>query len=133
MKNLKIIALFIAILFMASCANRAKFPVSNVAPSADITATKKVDKNGNTKISITAKNLAAADRLNPPQKVYVAWIAMDEGGVRNLGQMIHKNANTVSIETLSPQKFSEVFITAEQDGNISYPEGVEISRVKFDK
>ena len=133
MKNLKIISLFVAMLFMISCANTAKFPVSSVVPSADITATKKNDKNGNTKISITAKNLAAADRLTPPQKVYVAWIVKNEGGVRNLGQMVNKNANTVTIETLSPQEFSEVFITAEQDGNISYPEGVEISRAKFKK
>ncbi len=133
MKNLKILSIFIAIIFLASCANKAKFPVSNVTPSADITATKKTDKNGNTKISITAKNLAAADRLDPPQKVYVAWIATEAGGVRNLGKLTHKNANTVTIETLVPQKFTEVFITAEQDGNISYPKGVEISRTKFDK
>jgi len=133
MKNLKILSMFIAILFMASCANTAKFPVSSVTPSADISATKKKDKNGNTKISITAKNLAAAERLTPSQNVYVAWIALDAGGVRNLGQLSHKNANTVSIETLSPQDFTEVFITAEQDGNISYPAGVEISRAKFKK
>jgi len=133
MKNLRIASLFIVILFMASCANTAKFPVSSVTPSADITATKKKDKNGNYKISITAKNLASADRLMPAENVYVAWIVKDEGGIRNLGQLTHKNANTVSLETLSPQTFSEVFITAEQDGNISYPIGVEISRVKFKK
>jgi PBP1b-binding outer membrane lipoprotein LpoB len=133
MKKLKIISLFVAILFMASCANTAKFPVSSVAPSADIKATKKNDKNGNIRIKITARNLAAADRLTPPQKVYVAWIVTDTGGVRNLGQMTHKNANKVTIETLTPQEFTEVFITAEQDGNISYPEGVEISRARFKK
>ncbi len=133
MKTLKIASLFLVILFMASCANTAKFPVSSVTPSADISAKKKKDKNGNTKISITAKNLAAAERLTPPQNVYVAWIALESGGVRNLGQMTQKNANTVTIETLSPQDFTEVFITAEQDGNITYPAGVEISRAKFEK
>ncbi len=125
--------MFVAILFMASCTDTVRFPVSNVTPSADIKATKKKDKNGNIKIKITAKNLAAADRLTPPQKVYVAWIATDAGGIRNLGQMTHKNANSVTIETLTPQDFSEVFITAEQDGNMSYPKGVEISRAKFKK
>lgn len=133
MKNLKIALLFGAILFMASCTDKVKFPVSNVTPSADITASIEKDKNGNYEISITAKNLASADRLNPPQKVYVAWIVKDKGGILNLGQLTHNNASTVSFETLTSQEFSEVFITAEQNGNISFPEGVEISRIKFKK
>jgi len=133
MKKLKFASLFIAILFMASCTDNLKFPVSDITPSADLTASFKKDKNGNYQISITAKNLAAADRLSPPQKVYVAWIVKDSGGVGNIGQLANKNAGTVSIEALTSHEFSEVFITAEQDGNISYPRGVEISRIKIKK
>jgi hypothetical protein len=44
-----------------------------------------------------------------------------------------ENAGKASIETIVPQEFSEVFITAEKNGQISYPNGVEISRVKFKK
>jgi hypothetical protein len=131
MKKLKFALLFVAILFMASCTENLKFPVSDVTPSADITVSFKKDKNGNFRISITAKNLAAADRLSPPQKVYVAWIVKETGGVSSLGQLANKNAGTVSIEALTSHEFSEVFITAEQDGNISYPTGVEISRLRF--
>jgi PBP1b-binding outer membrane lipoprotein LpoB len=131
MNKLKIVSLFVAIIFMASCSDKVKFPVSNVTPSADITASIEKDKNGNFNISITAKNLASADRLTPPQNVYVAWIVKDKGGIINLGQLTNKNASTVSIKTLTSQEFSEVFITAEQDGDISYPQGVEISRIIF--
>jgi hypothetical protein len=35
------------------------------------------------------------------------------------------------MKTLVPFKFTEVFITAEDQADISYPTGVEISRINF--
>lgn len=123
-----------ALLFLfSSCATTVNFPTSDVAPAADISATKKVDKNGNFKISITAKNLASADRLEPPQSVYIAWIVTKTAGVRSIGRFTIKNAKTATIETLTPFAFTEIFITAEGKADVSYPSGVEISRAKFKK
>ncbi len=126
-------SLLFATILMVSCTDTVKFPVSNVTPSAEITASKSKDDNGNYKITIKAKNLASADRLSPPQNVYVAWIVKDGGGIRNLGQLTQENAGKASLETIVPQEFSELFITAEKNGQISYPTGVEISRIKFKK
>ncbi|MEI6754385.1 MAG: hypothetical protein WCK78_14615 [Paludibacter sp.] len=131
MKTLKMLTILALTLGMSSCANMVKFPISNVTPAADITATMSQDNNGNYKISVTAKNLAAVERLNPPKTAYVVWIVTEKDGVRNIGKMLNKNAQTTNLETLTPFKFSEVFITAEDQVDASYPTGLEISRTKF--
>lgn len=129
-RNTSLLAL---IFFFTSCATTVKFPTSSVTPAADITAKKKADKNGNFKISITAKNLASADRLEPPQSVYIAWIVTNTEGTRSIGRLTNKNAKTATIETLTPFAFTEIFITAEGQADISYPSGVEIARARFKK
>ncbi|MFO8022592.1 MAG: hypothetical protein R6U65_09010 [Perlabentimonas sp.] len=128
--NTSLIALM---LFFTSCASTVKFPTSAVTPAADISATRKADKNGNFEISITAKNLASADRLEPPQSVYIAWIVTHNEGTRSIGRLTNKNAKTATIETLTPFAFTEIFITAEGQADISYPSGVEIARASFKK
>lgn len=131
MKTLKSLTILALILIMSSCANIAKFPTSPVTPAADITATQKHDKNGNTILIISAKNLAAVDRLEPPRSAYVVWIQSEKDGVRNIGKLANKNAQTTGLETLVPFKFSQVFITAESEADAAYPSGLEISRIKF--
>jgi len=131
MNNLKIFTFFSLILILSSCGITAKFPVSNIAPAADISIKKQFDKNGNCKISIEAKNLAAADRLTPPKSEYVVWIVSETDGIRNIGKLKIKNAESTGIETLTPFKFREVFITAEDQTDVSYPAGIEITRIKY--
>ncbi|MBV5281857.1 MAG: hypothetical protein JZU53_05405 [Paludibacter sp.] len=130
-KNLKTGICLVIILALSSCANVSKFPVSSVSPAANIEMRTQQDNNGNTKLTITAKNLAAAERLTPPKKMYVAWIILESNKVRNIGQLNSDNAKKAEIKTLVPFKFTEVFITAEDRADISYPKGVEISRIKF--
>jgi hypothetical protein len=131
MKNIKTGICLVLVLALSACANISKFPVSSVSPAANIEMRRQQDNNGNTEITITAKNLAVAERLTPPKKVYVAWVILESSKVRNIGQLSAENAKKAEIKTLIPFKFSEVFITAEDQAGISYPKGVEISRVKF--
>ena len=133
MNNFKLILFVALVLFFTSCVTTAKFPVSSVTPTADIVAKIKNDKNGNSIIEIKAKNLAAADRLTPPKDAYIVWINTDSEGVRNIGRLINNNAKTTVLKTLTPFQFGEIFITAEDSDDISYPSGVEISRVKLTK
>jgi hypothetical protein len=134
MENLRHTSFLALLFFFSSCgANTVKFPTSGVTPAADISASKRADKNGNFKISVTAKNLAAANRLEPSQSVYIAWIVTETEGIRSIGRLTNKNAKTATIETLTPFAFTEIFITAEGQADISYPSGVEISRAKFKK
>ncbi|HEX2920367.1 MAG TPA: hypothetical protein VHO50_04285 [Bacteroidales bacterium] len=119
--------------FLLSCGSIVKFPVSDTVPAAEITVKKKQDKNNNYVIELTAKNLAEASRLNPPMNNYSVWIVADDGSTKNIGQLINKNAEKAVLKAVTPFNVNEIFITAEQQGNLSYPAGAEISRTTFNK
>ncbi|MFO7674056.1 MAG: hypothetical protein R6V74_10155 [Lutibacter sp.] len=124
--------LFVTVLvLLTSCATTVKFPVSGVAPAAEITATKKQDKNNNYVIEVTAKNLASAERIDPTKKNYNVWIVTENNGTKNAGMLVNKNAKTASLKTSTPFDVKEIFITAEDQGDYSYPVGIEIARTSF--
>ena len=128
MKIMKNVLLSIVLMFqMTSCAAVIKFPVSSLEPTAEITAQIKKDKQNNYVISITANYLASVERLSPPKKTYVVWI-VTKNGISNIGQMKSKNAKKSTLETLTSFEPQEIFITAEDEGNVTYPTGMEISR-----
>ena len=133
MKTIKSLVIIGVAALMTSCASTAKFPVSSTVPAAEITANKKQDKNNNYVIELTAKNLADASRLNPQMNNYSVWIVEDNGATKNVGQLSNKNAKKVVLKTVTPFNVKEIFITAEEQGNLTYPSGVEISRTTFNK
>lgn len=131
MKLLKSLLFMSLIAVLTSCATTTKFPLSSTVPAAEITAKVNQDKNKNYVIQVVAKNLASADRLNPPKKNYSVWIVIDDGTTKNIGQLTNLNAKTATLKTLTPFNVKEIFITAEDQGNLTYPNGVEISRTNF--
>jgi hypothetical protein len=132
MKTIKSLILsFVLAVLMTSCATTAKFPISSVTPAAEITAKLKKDKQDNFEITITAKYMADPERLMPPKRTYVVWIATRKSGIKNIGQLNNKNAQKSTLEALSAFEPEEIFITAEEEGDISYPSGTEISRIKL--
>lgn len=133
MKTLKNLAIIGFVALMTSCASSVKFPVSSSVPAADITVKKKQDKNDNYVIEVTARNLAEPSRLSPPKHNYSVWIVTENGSIKNLGQLINKNAKKATLETITPFDVKEIFITAEEQGNSNYPSGTEISRTTFNK
>lgn len=120
------------VFFLASCATYTEFPVSNVAPAATIKVKERKDKNENTVVSVMANNLASAERLDPSKKVYVVWMTTQDNGVKNLGQLMNENAKKSSLEATTAFEPVDVFITAEDQGNITYPSSFEITRVALD-
>ncbi len=120
-------------LLVTSCFTTAKFHVSQITPAADVVARMKQDKNKNYQIVITAKNLASVERLSPAKKTYVAWIVTDNNGIKNIGQLKIKNAKTSTLNTLTAFKPIEIFITAENEGSVSFPSGIEITRAKINR
>ncbi|MBA4259493.1 MAG: hypothetical protein C0446_10040 [Chitinophaga sp.] len=123
-----VLTLFVA---FASCATTAKFPVSSVVPAAEITAKKKTDDNKNNTLEITARNLASPDRLVPAGTNYSIWVVSKGQGTKNVGQLLVTNGDKASFKTTTAFDFDEVFITVENQSDLSYPTGVEISRTKF--
>lgn len=120
------------VFFITSCVTYTEFPVSNVAPAATIKVKEKKDKNKNTVVSVVANNLASAERLDPSKKVYVVWMTTQNNGVKNLGQLMNENAKKSSLEATTAFEPVDVFITAEDQGNITYPSNFEISRVALE-
>lgn len=131
MKLLKSLLFMSLIAVLTSCATTTKFPLSSTVPAAEITAKVNQDKNKNYVINVIAKNLASADRLNPPKNNYSIWIVTENGTIKNIGQLTNLNAKTATLKTLTPFNVKEIFITAEDQGNLTYPNGVEISRTNF--
>lgn len=127
----RILSILSLVVLTVSCANATKFPISSVTPAADIVAVRSHDSNGNTMLRITAKNLAAVDRIASPKKAYVVWIVTERDGARNSGKLTNRNSRTAKMETVIPNYSTEVFITAEEDGEAVTPSGIEISRIRF--
>lgn len=121
--------IFVSIVLLASCGNTVNFPLSSVVPAAEIKVTTKVDKNKNNQIEVVANNMASPDRLNPSRKAYVIWGVTDDNVLRNLGQLINKNSKKSTFKTSTPFEIIEIFITAEDRGDLTRPEGQEIARV----
>ena len=122
---------FLVMFLITSCATTAKFPISSITPGAQITAKMKKDKNNNYAVSVTANYLASAERLQTPMKTYVVWITTADNDTKNIGRLNSKNPKKATLQTSTPFQPKEIFITAENEGDLSYPSGIEISRTRF--
>lgn len=104
-----------ASLLASGCA--AVFPlVSNeTAPAAEGQASVSAGDNGNTLVSLTVKHLAAPAKVMGGAEVYVVWALSSEEGAspQNLGALKIDDALTGSLDTLTPLKTFELFITPE--------------------
>lgn len=118
-------------LFISACSNTTRFPVSSVAPAAEITAKTKYDEYNNKIITVNARNLASPDRVDPSSSAYVIWAESERNEIRNLGQLKNKNAEKATLTTITPFEVKELFITAEPDGAVLQPSGTEVARVEI--
>lgn len=116
---------------LLSCTPTIKFPVSTVVPAAEITVKEKQEKNGNYELLLEANNLADPSRLSPARKYYVVWLVTEKDGTRNIGTLTYQKGNKGELESLTPFKGSEIFITAEDESSVTYPTGQEITRVNI--
>lgn len=126
-RNILLAVFTIAMAFsLSSCATKAKFAVSTVAPAArgDVKVTK--DKNKNYEIKIQIYNLAEVERLQPARKGYVVWLVSDNFETKNIGRITSSTGTfskklKASYETVTSYKPTKIFITAEADPSVSYP------------
>lgn len=128
-KNLSSLAFAICVIIgisLSSCARKLTFLNSSVTPAATGSVKIKHAKSGNYLIDVETRNLAPADKLSPPRKVYVVWMETQQNTVRNIGMM--KSGNSLfsknlkgGLQATSTSKPTSFFITAEDDGNRQYP------------
>lgn len=121
-----VIILIAVVLLFNACSKKIVFQVSPVTPAAQGFVKVKQDNNQNYAIDIELTNLAGPDRLQPPRKIYIVWMESNEAAIRNIGQ-INSSSNWLSsklkasFETVSSNKPTRIFITAEDDSNVQYP------------
>lgn len=120
--------LFVTIAQFCSCSStkKAPFVTSTVVPGAEGGVKVKKDKNKNYTIDVHVGNLADSKKLTPPKNTYVVWIETKEVGAKNIGQVhssssMFSKAKKASISTVSTQKPTRVFVTAEDNPNITSP------------
>jgi hypothetical protein len=122
-----LLALSALVLSFSSCATKTPFLNSSVVPGADGSVSVSKDKNKNSVIKIQIKNLAEPDRLQPPRKQYIVWMVTDNDLTKNIGRI--KSSRTMfnkrmegSFETISSFTPVKIFITAEDDADVQYPQ-----------
>lgn len=122
-----IVLLFVAITFLQSCTKKTPFLVSPVVPAAEGWVKVQKDNNNNYKIEVHVQRLADPKRLSPPRNIYAVWIDTEQNGQQNIGQLrpeggLFSNSMNSSLNTLTPYKPISVFVTAEDNINIEYPD-----------
>ena len=128
MKTLNYVLLLIFLATLGSCSTSVKFPVSSIAPAAEGVAKIKKDKNNNYAMELSVKYLANPERLNPPRKHYVVWISTDRDKSINLGMLVSDNKNKASLKSVSSSKPTQIFVTAEDAGDVKWPGSQELFR-----
>lgn len=109
-----------------SCTKKVAFMNSAVVPAARGTIQVKRDKNMNYVIHVDVSELAEVSRLTPPKQCYVVWMESEQNAARNIGK-ISSSMGTLSkqlkasFETASATKPTRIFITAEDDPSVQYP------------
>jgi len=127
-KNLFSGILMIAMmLFITSCATSETFLNSSVVPGATGKVKVKKDGNQNYLIKLQVEDLASIERLQSSKQMYVVWMETERGNYENLGQLntstgFLSKQRTASLETVSSFKPVRLFITAENEKNVRYPD-----------
>ncbi|NLN95052.1 MAG: hypothetical protein GX128_02645 [Bacteroidales bacterium] len=128
MKTLRTFFVMLLLVALGSCSTSVKFPISKIVPAADGVAKINVDKNDNYQISLTVKHLAKPERLSPPKNQYVVWALTQEAENVNIGRLAISKSMSGSMKTSIPFKPVQLFITAEDYGNIVEPSNFELFR-----
>ncbi len=128
----KIFLMLLALAFTSfSCAKKLVFANSGIAPAAGGFVKIKKGNNKNYNIEIKVVNLAPSANLSPAKKTYVVWMVKENNETINIGQLnssSHFPSKMLKayLKTVSAFQSSVFFITAEDDGAISYPGNITI-------
>ena len=120
-----------SIVFLSLCTlvffpglRRAKdFPLNNDSsvPAATGKVSTSKDQNGNVKFRVEVRHLAEPASLNPPKQVYVVWVQAKDEQPENVGRLeVNKHLEATLEAPTSHQQF-DIFITAEDAGNVQTP------------
>lgn len=107
---------------------------SPTLPAVEARARFSATNNDNTRIVLTVKHLARPDKLTPPANGYVVWTrATKYAEAQNIGALIvDKNLNG-KLEAETPLHSFELFITAEDSGQVQQPSGQPLLWMNYNR
>lgn len=126
-----LVILLLVMTSLESCTEKIPFLKSTVVPAAEGWVKVKEDRNNNYTIELNVTRLADPQRLTPPKNMYVVWIDTEQNGQQMVGQLNMSKSLNGSIKTMTPYKPIGIFITAEDDINIKYPDSQVVLRTDF--
>ncbi len=119
-------ALALIVFSISSCSKKIQFLTSTVVPAARGSVNVKTDKNKNFVINLQLTYLSESERLTPPKKTYIVWLVTNNNVTQNIGQIKTNNGLKASFQTVSSFKPTKIFITAEDNADITYPVSEEV-------
>ncbi|MBF0300041.1 MAG: hypothetical protein HQK51_15060 [Oligoflexia bacterium] len=137
-KRLFLLITTIVIFMFAGCMKsdqEKQFEIGPNIPAASGIINYETTENGNTKIKIKVKNLALPNKVRSEASTYVVWvISVKENSLpQNVGVLKVSENLSGEINTLTPHKEFEVFITAEAVGDVNKPSGEHLLKAQIIK
>lgn len=129
MKTSNLIVFGLLLTFLASsCSKTISFSSSTIVPAATGQVKIKKDKNRNYSITVEVLNLAEPKMLSPAKEAYVVWMEAGREPVKKLGQInpssgLFSKTLKGSLNATSIEEPNHVFITAENNVDVQYPNG----------
>jgi hypothetical protein len=91
-------------------------------------------KNTNTRITLTVKHLPQPEKLTPPANQYIVWTRPGKyEPAQNIGALIVDKKLNGKLETETPLRTFELFITAEVSGQIQQPSGEPLLWINYNR
>jgi hypothetical protein len=99
---------------------------STLAPAARGTVHSETDRNGNTGLKVEVKHLAKPHDLQSGYSSYVVWVQPRGQSPTNAGELRVNDDLQGSLETSTPYKQFDLFVTAENNPRVTAPTGPQI-------
>jgi hypothetical protein len=105
---------------------KVQMMAGTVTPGAQGTISFNTTSNNNVKMDVKVQSLANPSGLTPAENVYVLWIQPPGKAAQNQGEIkVDKNQNGEIGAQTSYKRF-KIFITAEQNAQVTAPQGPEV-------
>ncbi|HLK33343.1 MAG TPA: hypothetical protein VKT29_09650 [Terriglobales bacterium] len=121
-----IVSVAVLLIGLAAWADDVPMVASSMVPAASGKVSYNHDRNGNTKFTVSTKNLAAPTQLSPSKNDYVVWIEPRDQQPQNAGLLKINNNLQGSFSATTPYKTFDVVVTAEDNPTATQPSGPEI-------
>ena len=126
-----VVAVLLTTFVLSSCTPKMEFVTSTIAPAATGAINVKKDKNKNYVMNVDVRNLAEPKNLNPSKEAYLVWMEDGTNPVKKLGQLSPQSKSLkASLSATATSEPKRIFITAENDINIQYPDGQVVLTTK---